>query len=946
MQRTMVFVLLIATSFLNPSVFTAKAADLTMHGGPPVHLPGLNSPATIVIDANGIAHIHARDERDLFFLQGYVHAGDRIFQMDHNRRLAGGTLAELLGADALASDVQFRTIGLHRAAALTVEAMDKKTRAALNSYARGVNGWLAANRLPPEYGPLELSTIPPWTPADSVVIGKLVSFSLSFDVDIEQTIAFQSYVAAGNLLGFDGRKLYVEDLNRSAPFDPAATIPDAAAGAYSLGRSHEPGPIDTSRVRPEALALAARQVKKMRAIPILKRTMDRNKHDGSNLWAVNGALSASGRPIVANDPHLHLGTPCTFYPMGLEADDGFLAFGSGLAGVPGIVLGFNRHISWGATNNRIDVTDTYQEEVVPDSTSPSGFATLHEGLAEPIIPIPELFKSNQPGDGIEDNLAIVPAGGDIPAFTLIVPRRNNGPIISLDAASGVALSVQYTGFSATHEVAAFLKIDRASNLHEFIEALQFIDFGSQNFVYGDDRGNIAYFTSAEMPVREDLQAGFVDGAPPWFIRNGQGGNEWLPVHHPQPHQALPYEILPFAEMPMIINPVAGWLVNANNDPAGLTLDNDPLNQLRHQGGILYLAYAWDRGFRAGRITERIRQALGEGDQKLSFREMQKIQADVVLRDAEYFVPWIVDAYAAAQSSSANPRLAALAADPAVAEALARLAAWDYSTPSGLSEGWDEGKPGGVEPSRASIDNSVAAAIYAVWRSRFIANTVDAALGQAGLPVPDSEEVLTALRSALDNFDVNSGSGFSGLNFFNVPSIADAGDRRDIVMLQSLREALDLMAGDNFAGAFDRTAEQDDYRWGKLHRIVFSHPLGEPFSIPPAGGEFPAALPGLTGIPADGGFQTVDAASHDVRGTGDNGFMFDLGPVRRFVSAPGHGRARTESIWPGGTSGVLGSPFYFQFLGTWLQNRAIPLSLNEGDFRRSAIEVKRFIPAKN
>ena len=157
MQRTMVFVFLLAASFLNPAVFTAVAADLTIHGGPTVPLPGLNSPASIVIDENGIAHIHARDERDLFFLQGYVHADDRIFQMDHNRRLASGTLAELLGSDALASDVQFRTIGLHRAAALSVEAMDKKTRAALDSYARGVNAWLAANQLPPEYGPLELS---------------------------------------------------------------------------------------------------------------------------------------------------------------------------------------------------------------------------------------------------------------------------------------------------------------------------------------------------------------------------------------------------------------------------------------------------------------------------------------------------------------------------------------------------------------------------------------------------------------------------------------------------------------------------------------------------------------------------------------------------------------------------------------------------------------------
>jgi penicillin G amidase len=945
MQRTMLFVLFAVTGLLNLAGFTAIAADLTARGGP-VRLPGLTSPASVVTDANGIAHIHARNEQDLFFLQGYVHARDRIFQMDQNRRLASGTLAELLGPDALAGDVQFRTIGLRRAATLSVEAMDRKTRAALDAYTRGVNAWLGTNRLPPEYGPLELSNIPPWTPTDSVVIGKLVSFSLSFESDIDRTLALKSYVAAGAIDGFDGQKLYFEDLDRAAPFDLAATVPDASVRGHRPSGRHEHGPFDISWMRPEAMALGAGQVKKMRAVQIMRRVMDRNKHEGSNLWAVSGRLSATGRPIVANDPHLPLGTPSTFYPMGLQTDHGFLAFGSTLPGVPGIVLGYNRHISWGATNNLIDVTDTFQEQVTADPDSPSGLATLHEGLLEPVIPIPEVFRANQPDNGVADDLVTVPAGGDIPAVTLIVPRRNNGPIISLDSMSGVALSVQYTGFGATHEVEAFLKIDRAANLHEFVEALQFIDFGSQNFVYGDDRGNIAYFTSGEMPVREDLQAGSIDGAPPWFIRNGQGGNEWLPVQHPQPHQVLPYEILPFAEMPKVVNPSVGWLVNANNDPAGLTLDNNPLSRLRPGGGILYLAYAWDRGFRAGRVTDRIRQALSHGDRRLSFKEMQSIQADVILRDAEYFTPWLVRAYANGQSAGADPLLAALAADPAVAEAAKRLAEWNYSTPTGLSEGWDAGKPAGVAPSQANIDASVAASIYAVWRSRFIANTVDATLLPAGLPVPDSEEVLTALRSLLDNFAVNGGNGFSGVNFFSVPGVVGADDRRDIILLQSLQEALQLMAGESFASAFSLSADQNEYRWGRLHRIVFAHPLGAPFSIPPAGGEFPAPLPpGLDGIPTDGGFQTVDAASHDVRGTGSDGFRFDLGPVRRFVSEPGHGAARTESIWPGGTSGVLGSRSYFQFLPSWLQNRAIPLTLDEQELRRKAIGREQFIPAR-
>jgi len=132
--------------------------------------------------------------------------------------------------------------------------------------------------------------------------------------------------------------------------------------------------------------------------------------------------------------------------------------------------------------------------------------------------------------------------------------------VQLDLANSAALSVQYTGLSATYELETFLIWDRARGLDEFRRGLQFFDVGSQNWAYADTRGNIAYFTSAEMPVHEDLQGGTMAGLPPWFIRDGQGGNEWLPVQHPQPQQAIPYEIYPADEMPHVVNPPAGWFV--------------------------------------------------------------------------------------------------------------------------------------------------------------------------------------------------------------------------------------------------------------------------------------------------------------------------------------------------------------------------------------------------
>ena len=203
------------------------------------------------------------------------------------------------------------------------------------------------------------------------------------------------------------------------------------------------------------------------------------------------------------------------------------------------------------------------------------------------------------------------------------------------------------------ELDTFLAWNEAKNLKEFQQGLQLFDVGSQNWVYADKAGNMAYFASAEMPIRSDLQQGTVAPGslpgifppdvpvPPWFIRDGtSGAHEWLPVQNPQPGQAIPYEILRQDELPQTINPPAGWFVNANNDPAGTVLDNNPLNQLRTGGeGIYYLNPGYAGGFRAGTITRRIRDYVASQGE-LSKEDLQSIQADVSLLDARFFVPYI------------------------------------------------------------------------------------------------------------------------------------------------------------------------------------------------------------------------------------------------------------------------------------------------------------------
>lgn len=928
----------------------------TAQADPSQKLPGLIAEAKVVRDTHGIPHIFAGNEHDLFFLQGYVHAQDRMFQMDLTRRQASGTLAELVGPSALPGDVELRTIGLRRAAERSLAALSPRAKAALRAYADGVNAFLASNPPPVEYGLLELSHVEPWSALDSVVIGKAIAFSLSFDLDIEATVNLFTYQAVGRALGFDGTVAFFEDVFRSAPFDPASSVPDASVTTLAESRAElharaemrENSEQDAGWLRPESLELGRKYLERVRELPLFHEALEPRPalrdRGGSNEWAVSGRASASGRPMVANDPHLSLNMPSTFYQIHLKAGT-FDVTGSGFAGLPTVILGHNRWIAWGATTNPMDVTDTFQEQVVPDSHSPSGLSIVHQGALEPILPIPQSYRVNQVGDGIFDNVVPVPPNPSIPPVTLIVPRRNHGPIISLDIAKGMALSVQYTGFGPTRELDTFLVWGGAWNLAEFIRGLQLFDFGSQNWAYADVWGIAAYFTSGELPLREDLEAGTVNGLPPFFIRNGTGGNEWLPLQHRQFGQATPNEVLPFGEMPHIINPPAGFVVNANNDPIGNTLDNNPLNEHRPTGGIFYLNVGYDFGSRAGRITQRLKELLASGDGRISFDEMQEVQADTAMLDAEYFVPVILTAFSHAEAAGAPPQLAAFAADPRIREAVGRLRHWDFTTPTGIPEGYDAADSNGTlfPPTTEEMARSVAATIYSMWRSRVLANTIDATLGPRGLPGPDSERALTALRNLLDNFATRGGRGASGLNFFNVPGIADPGPRRDILVLKSLADGLDRLASADFAAAFGRSTNQNDYRWGKLHRIVFDHPLDGPFNVPPAGGAFPQPLPNLPGVPVDGGFGVVDASNHDARANSVNGFMFGGGPVQRLVAEMAHGRVKSVNALPGGESGQLGSPFYFNLLPGWLTNDAYPVFFRMDDIVHNTSSVEKFDP---
>jgi len=931
-----------------------------------VEVPRLQNEVTVFTDANGIPTIVGETETDVSFVQGFLHARDRFFQMDFLRRVASGTLGELVGAPALGSDVQIRTLGLRRAAWATYGALGADEAGWLQSYADGVNHFLQTNPLPPEYGGLELTAAEAWTPVDSLAIGKLLAFQLSFDQSlsaIENTVRLGTYQAVGNAVGFNGTALFLQDFNLTIPVDGRVSIPDffdrigiilpqnEAGGSHGDPEVVRLQALDEDRamvdavaqINPELVELGRRFLDRVEGLPFLGQNMDL----GSNWWAVSGDHTASGYPLFANDPHLGLSIPPIFMNENLVIrDEGVAVSGVVFPGTPVVAQACTPVLCWGSTVNRLDVTDVFQDPILVNNFGLPTH-TIHRGAAEPIRYVFQSYFLNNPGNGVADDLVRANVGFDAGAITFVVPRRNNGPILQLMGNS--ALTVQYTGWGPTFELAAFRAWSRASNLEEFELGLRDFAFGSQNFLYADVEGNIAYFIGGEMPLRADLQNQLTadGGRPPWFIRDGSGAlnHEWLIDPDPQPGQATPYQLIPRAEMPQIINPPWGYIANANNDPVGTTLDGNPLSQLRPGGNGIYYLNTNYADLRMGRIDRELQDLVARGD--VTIDDMKALQANNRLLDAELLLPFLLQAFENAAAEDAAAPLAAIAADARIQEAMGRLVAWDFSTPTGLPGGFDPGgdPSGNSVPTDEQIAHSIAATIYSVWRGEVISNTIDATLTAVGLgnALPGSKLAWRSLVNQLRLFPVTQGVAASGLTFFNVPGAPELApaDARDTVLLASLQGALARLAGEPFATAFEFSEDQNDYRWGKLHRVVFGHPLNTaPFNIPSAGG-FSDVAPGLAGVARAGGFEAVDASSHNSRARSENGFTFGAGAARRNVAVLTPMGPQAEEVVPGGRSGIFLSPFYANQLRLWLVNDYLPLTIGESQAEQTGVQVTTF-----
>jgi penicillin amidase len=457
-------------------------------------LPGLGGPVRVYRDAHGAPHIFASSMNDAARAQGYIHASERLYQMEIQRRAGQGRLAEIVGADLLGVDKFIRTLGFYRLATSSFSALSPEAQAYYQAYADGVNAFLTTHRgkLPPEF--LLLGDDPePWTPPDSLVWGKLMSLQLSNNYAIEEDRAQLAQKLPADL----ARLLY-----SGAPAGSPITTAPAGGATHS----------ETPSAREKLGALIS---------------MD---HGASNEWVVSGAHTQTGKPILANDPHLGLEAPILWYLARIVTPELSIK-GASVPGVPGILLGQNDHIAWGFTTSDTDTQDLFVETI--DPTNPQQYLT-------PDGP--------RPFDERSETIHVKKA----PDVVIKVRATRHGPVLSdIDdklagiAGQGKVIALAFAGLS-DHDTTteALMRLNRAQNWDQFLGALKLFQTPTQNIAFADVAGNIGFISPGLVPLRK---AG--DGLAP--ADGASGDNDWVGY-------------VPFAQWPQAYNPAGGFLFNANN----------------------------------------------------------------------------------------------------------------------------------------------------------------------------------------------------------------------------------------------------------------------------------------------------------------------------------------------------------------------------------------------
>lgn len=531
---------------------------------------GLNSSVDVSLDTHSIPEINAQNDQDLYFLMGFLHAQDRLWQMEVQKRLSHGRLSELFGKSAVNQDIWMRTLGLGKWAEKTLIKLPPELLLSLESYSRGVNYWLEQNKnLPTEFDIFDIQP-EPWKPVDSLAWIKMFSLNLSgnFRQEIQRLVSMK-YLKEEDLNVF-----FPETSKANTPYSSQASSPSQVSfGKEELAKNAK-GPLINLDVALLKTLLAPHEA--------LEANFNvGGKNVGSNAWVVAGKHTATGAPILANDPHLGLQIPSLWYAVKQNTPN-MRVSGMSLVGLPLVIFGRNQHIAWGGTNMMADVQDLTIEEVHPTQ--------------------PNLYKHNGEWVPFTERVETIHIRQDFPAsfrtplepIEIVVKETVRGPIVNDRAGfEAMPLSLQWVSLTdddTTYD--AFYQLNRAHDWNSFLSAMSLHVAPALNLFYADAQ-NIGYKGVGRLPLRTQS-----NGALPADAENGQ----WV-------------GFVPFSEMPESFNPASGILFNANNRNVNDDYPHVISNDFAHPA-------------RAQRIEQMLKNSIAQGE-GITLQQMKDMQHDTL-----------------------------------------------------------------------------------------------------------------------------------------------------------------------------------------------------------------------------------------------------------------------------------------------------------------------------
>ncbi|MFI9627031.1 penicillin acylase family protein [Streptomyces sp. NPDC052042] len=614
------------------SVSTVRASYPQTTGT--IKLDGLDGDVEVKRDGYGVPQLYADSDADLFRAQGYVHAQDRFWEMDVRRHTTAGRLSEMFGAGQVDTDAFLRTLGWRKVAQEEYDkVLSEETKKNLQAYADGVNAYLkgrdgkdisveyAALGLTNDYKPGE------WTPVDSVAWLKAMAWDLRGNMQDE----IDRSLMASRLDEKQIKQLYPDyPYEKHKPIVEKGAV-SSVTGKFDPDASPIPSGLGTDTVQGVTEGVQTQLASLSDTLDKMPALLGPNGNGiGSNSWVVSGEYTTTGKPLLANDPHLAPQLPSLWYQMGLHCREisskcQYDTAGYTFSGMPGVIIGHNQDVAWGFTNLGADVTDLFLEKVSDD-----GY--LYDGKVKPFITRDEIIKV---------------AGGK--SRTITIRETRNGPLVSdrsgelekvgqkapvagvaPDRAGGYAVSLRWTALDPGHSMDAVFALNRAKDFTSFRKAAELFEVPSQNLIYADTEGNIGYQAPGKVPVRKNGD-GTVPG-PGWSSEYG-----W--EKDPVPFDALPYEY----------NPKRGYIVTANQ----AVIDEKYAHLLTKD---------WGYGSRSQRINDLIESKI-KGGGKISTEDMQKMQMDNVSEIAALLVPELMKINIS---------------DKSIREAQKLLEGWDYA----------------------------------------------------------------------------------------------------------------------------------------------------------------------------------------------------------------------------------------------------------------------------